>query len=127
MAKASYVWSGSEWIAVANSLSQTQQRVISSSASTSYTLGTNDTGKALVLTNSSAITLTIPADNTYNFAIGQTFVVIQNGTGAITVAAASGVTLNSKSSYVKTSGQFAEARLIKTASNTWLLSGDLTS
>jgi hypothetical protein len=127
MAKASYVWSGSEWIAVAGAVPQTQQRGISSSTSTSYTLGSTDTGKAIILTNSSAITLTIPAESTYNFAIGQTFLIVQNGTGAVTVAAAVGVTLNSKSSYVKTSGQFAEVRLIKTASNTWLLSGDLTS
>jgi hypothetical protein len=127
MAKASYVWSGSEWIAVASAIPQTQQRGISSSTSTSYTLGATDTGKALILTNSGATTLTIPAESTYDFAIGQTFLIVQNGTGAVTVAAAAGVTLNSKSSYVKTSGQFAEARLLKTASNTWLLSGDLTS
>lgn len=127
MAKASYVWSGSEWIAVAAAVPQTQQRGISSSTSTSYTLGSTDTGKAVVLTSSSAITLTIPAESTYNFAIGQTFLVVQNGTGAVTVSAAVGVTLRSKSSYVKTSGQYAEARLIKTASNTWLLSGDLTA
>jgi hypothetical protein len=127
MAKASYVWSGSEWIAVASASPQTQQRAISSSTSTSYTLDATDTGKAIVLTNSSPITLTIPAESTYDFAVGQTFLVIQNGTGAVTIAAAVGVTLRSKSSLVKTSGQFAEARLIKTASNTWLLSGDLTS
>lgn len=127
MAKASYVWSGSEWVPIASALPQAHQRGLRTSSATSYTLGVNDTGKAIVLTNSSAITLTIPEDSTYNFAIGQTFLVIQNGTGAITVAAAVGVTLNSKSSYVETSGQFAEARLLKTAANTWLLSGDLTS
>jgi hypothetical protein len=127
MAKASYVWSGSEWVPIASALPQAHQRGLRTSSATSYTLGVNDTGKAVVLTNSSAITLTIPEDGTYNFAIGQTFLVIQNGTGAVTIAADGGVTLNSKSSYVKTSGQFAEARLLKTAANTWLLSGDLTS
>jgi hypothetical protein len=127
MAKASYVWSGSEWVAVASAVPQTHQRGIATVTTTTYTLGVNDTGKALLTTNSSPVTITIPADSTYNFSVGQTFVVSQTGTGAVTIAAAVGVTLNSKSSYVNLSGRYAEARLLKTASNTWLLSGDLSA
>jgi hypothetical protein len=127
MAKASYVWSGSDWVAVASAVPQTHQRGITTVTNTTHTLGVNDTGKALLTTNSSPVTITIPADSTYNFSVGQTFVVSQIGTGAVTIAAAVGVTLNSKSSYVNLSGRYAEARLLKTASDVWLLSGDLSS
>ena len=61
------------------------------------------------------------------FTIGQTFVVIQKNTGAVTVQGASGVTIDSLGSKVKTNGRYSEARLIKIAANEWLLSGDLSS
>ena len=127
MAKASYVWSGSEWLPVASALPQAHQRGIVDSAATSYTLGVNDTGKAIVFSSSSAITLTIPKELTYNFVIGQTFIVIQKGSGQVTVVAESGATLYSLSSNTKTSGQYAQVSLLKIDSDKWVLSGDLTS
>jgi hypothetical protein len=127
MAKASYVWSGSEWLPVASALPQAHQRGIVDSAATSYTLGVNDTGKAIVFSSSSAITLTIPKELTYNFVIGQTFIVIQKGSGQVTVVAESGATLYSLSSKTKTSGQYAQVSLLKIDSDKWVLSGDLTS
>ena len=127
MAKASYVWSGTEWVAVASAFPTANQRFIKDSAATTYTLDVNDTGKALVISNTDPITVTIPADATYNFVIGQTFIVVQRGSGVVTIAGAVGVTLRSKSSYVKTSGQYSEVRLLKLATNEWLLSGDLSS
>ena len=77
MAKASYVWSGSEWLPVASAFPTAHQRFISSSAATTYTLGVNDISKALVFTSGSSITLTIPPESTYPFVDGQTFIVIQ--------------------------------------------------
>ena len=127
MAKASYVWSGSEWIQVASAIPQSNQRGIVYVAGTTYTLGVNDTGKALVFSSSSSITLTVPKETTYNFSLGQSFVIVQEGTGVVTVAAESGATLRSKSSYVKTAGQYSEVRLLKIDSDKWLLSGDLSS
>jgi hypothetical protein len=127
MAKASYVWSGSAWVQVASAIPQTNQRGVNNINATSHTLNADDTGKALIFNNNSAVTLTVPKDSTYSFAIGQTFVLIQHGTGAVTVQAESGTTLRSMSSYVKTSGQYAEARLIKIDTDEWVLSGDLSS
>ena len=127
MAKASYVWSGSEWLPVASAFPTAHQRFIKNSAATTYTLGVDDVSKALVFTNSSSITLTIPPESTYPFVDGQTFIVIQKGSGVITVAAGSGVTLRSKSNYVNTAGQYSEVRLIKIGTDEWLLSGDLSS
>jgi len=127
MAKASYIWTGSEWLPVASAFPTAHQRSIKDSAATTYTLGVDDISKAIVFSSSSSITLTIPPESTYPFVNGQTFIVIQKGSGAVTVAAGSGVTLRSKSSYVKTAGQYSEVRLIKIATNEWLLSGDLSS
>jgi hypothetical protein len=64
---------------------------------------------------------------TYNFVIGQTFIVIQKGSGQVTVVAESGATLYSLSSNTKTSGQYAQVSLLKIDSDKWVLSGDLTS
>ena len=127
MAKASYVWSGSEWIQVASAIPQSNQRGIVYVVGTNYTLGVNDTGKALLFSSSSPITLTIPKETTYNFSLGQSFVIIQEGTGVVTVVVEAGATLRSKSSYVNTAGQYSEARLLKIDSDEWLLSGDLSS
>jgi hypothetical protein len=129
MAKASYVWSGAEWVAVASALPQAHQRGIVDSASTSYTLGVNDTGKALVLSNSSSVTLTIPDDSTYEFNIGQTFVVVQNGTGEVSITTEDAATLNSSiaTGTVALNGQYAVATLIKIDSDEWVVYGDIVS
>jgi hypothetical protein len=121
------VWSGTAWVDLAVSVSNATQRSITNVSSTSYTLGSADVGKAIIMNNGSAITLTIPLDSTYNFVIGETFVIVQKGAGAITVTPTAGVTLRSLSSYVKTSGQYAEAKLTKISSNEWLLSGDISA
>jgi hypothetical protein len=127
MAKASYIWTGSEWLPVASAFPTAHQRFIKDSTATTYTLGVDDISKAIVFSNNSSITLTIPPESTYPFVNGQTFIVIQKGSGVVTVTAGSGVTLRSKSSYVKTAGQYSEIRLIKIGTNEWLLSGDLSS
>lgn len=125
--KSAKIYSGSDWVDLAVAITDATQRTIANITGTTFTPGIADAGKALVFSNSSAITLTIPAESSTNYVIGQTFTLIQKGTGQVTVAAAAGVTLNSLSGYKKTSGQYAEARLIKTASNEWLLSGNLSS
>ena len=125
--KSAKIYSGTDWIDLAVSVGDPSQRTIANITGTTYTPGIGDAGKAFVFTNSSSITLTIPAESSTNYTIGQTFLIIQKGTGQVTVAAAVGVTINSLGNKKKTSGQYAELRLIKTASNEWLLSGDLSS
>lgn len=127
MAKPSYVWTGSEWLPVASAFPTAHQRVVASSAATSYTLGVNDTGKAIEFTNSSSITVTIPADTTYEFVIGQTFLIIQKGSGTITISPDTGVTLNgySISGSVNTQGQYSVATLIKLGNDNWLVYGNV--
>jgi len=125
--KTSKIWTGSEWAGIAVAVADSQQKTIGNSAATALTLSTSDATNAFVFSSNSSITVTIPTNADQSFLIGQTFLVFQNGTGVITFSAASGVTLRSKSSYVKTAGQYSEVRLIKIATNEWLLSGDLSS
>lgn len=125
--KSAQVYTGSEWVDLAVAVSNYGQRTIGNITGTSYTLLSADAGKELVFSNDSSITLTIPAESTTNFTIGQTFFVFQKGNGVITFSAAVGVTLRSKSNYVNTSGQYSEVRLIKIASNEWALTGNLSA
>ena len=127
MAKASYVWSGSEWVAVASALPQAHQRGVTQSPATSYTLGVNDTGKALVFSSSSAVTLTIPDDATYEFSTGQTFVIIQNGTGEVSITTEDVAVLNSSvaTGTVALNGQYAVATLMKIEPDEWVVYGDI--
>ena len=124
MAKASYVWSGSEWVAVASAVPQTHQRGIVNSAATSYTLGVNDTGKTVKFSSSSSVTETVPNDSTYSFAVGQTIELVQMGSGTVTVAS-EGLTVLRSRLGVATFGQYSKIELMKIGSDEWLLSGDL--
>jgi hypothetical protein len=129
MAKSSYVWSGSAWVPVASAIPQAHQRGIVDSASTSYTLGVNDTGKALIFSSSSSTTLTIPKDATYEFNIGQTFLVIQNGTGSVSISVESPAVLKSSvaTGTVELNQQYSVATLIKVDADEWVVYGDIVS
>ena len=129
MAKASYVWSGSEWLPVASAFPQAHQRGIESSAATTYTLDVNDTGKAIVFSNSSPVTVTIPDDSTFEFVVGQTFIIIQNGTGTVSVTTEDVANLYSSvaTGTVDLNSQYSVATLIKIDSDDWVIYGDIVS
>jgi hypothetical protein len=129
MAKASYVWTGSEWLPIASAFPTAHQRFIQEVVGTSYTLGINDTGKSIVLFNSGSVTVTIPDDTTHEFSIGQTFLIIQNGTGTVSVTTEDEATLNSKvaSGTVDLDGQYSVATLIKVEDDEWVIYGDVVA
>jgi hypothetical protein len=127
MAKPSYVWTGSEWLPVASAFPTAHQRIVSYESGTSLTLDVNDTGKALVFNNSNPVTVTIPDDSTYEFVVGQTFLLIQNGTGTVSVTNESSATLSSTvgTGTVDLNGQFATATLLKVEADEWVIYGDI--
>lgn len=98
---------------------------IDSQSGTSYTLTTADAGKAVQSTGSSAFTLTVPANASQAFAIGDMVLVAQIGTGQITLTAAGGVTLRTASS-LTTRAQWSEISIRKIATDEWLVAGDTT-
>jgi hypothetical protein len=93
----------------------------------SYTLASlNERDIIIEINKGSATTLTIPADGTVNYPVGTTLDIIQTGSGQVTIAGAGGVTVNATPG-LKLRTQWSSATLLKRASNTWLVFGDLTA
>jgi hypothetical protein len=88
--------------------------------SANYTIVGGDASKLIVSTGS-AVTVTIANVLT----TGQRIDFLQDGTGQITFAAGSGVTLQSKGSKLKTAAQESAASIICVASGQYRLIGDL--
>lgn len=92
---------------------------------TSYTLDQGDSGKMLIFTNESAVTVTMPNSITAGF----NCLLVQQGAGAVGVSAASGAVLRNRQSHDGLAGQYATAALIVSAnadgaSAVYYLSGD---
>lgn len=92
----------------------------------SYTLVRADRSKLIEINNASAVTLTVPADNSVNFPVGTEVRVLQTGAGQITLTPASGVTINATPG-LKLRAQWSSANLVKRAANTWVALGDLSA
>lgn len=95
----------------------------------SYTLALTDAENAVEMSNAAANTITIPANSTVAFPVGTSILIYQAGLGITTIAPAGGVTLRAKSIGSPTAtaltGQFALATLVKRATDTWILAGDI--
>lgn len=92
-----------------------------------YTFVLSDAGKLTEGEKASALTFTIPTNASVAFAVGTVIPVAQTGAGQLTITPAGGVTMQSSGSKTKLIGQYSAARLYKRATNTWLLSGDITT
>lgn len=99
---------------------------ITTQTGTAYTLASADNDTLVTLTNAAAISLTVPTDASVVLPVGSRVDIVQGGAGQVTVVAPSGVTVNS-SAGLKLRAQWSGATLIKTAANTWILMGDITT
>jgi hypothetical protein len=127
--KTSKVWTGSEWAGIAVAVANSQQKTISNQIGTTLTLDTTVAADTFVFSNSSPITVTIPDDASDEFLIGQTVVLIQNGTGTVSVTTEDVADLNSSvaTGTVNLNGQYSVATLIKIDSDEWVIYGDIVS
>jgi hypothetical protein len=102
---------------------------LSTQAGTTYTLASGDEyQKLLVFTSSSAKTVSIPTDATYDFPDGTAITILNNNAaGTLTIqAVTSGTTVISSAgstSAAPTLGAFKAAVCIKTGTNAWTVSG----
>lgn len=85
-------------------------------SNTSITLADTDSGTIIQTTQSSAVTVTVPAGLAANFNV----MIIQGGTGQITINGC-----NAYGDKNKTAGRYASAAVIRVAVNTYNLSGNL--
>jgi len=100
---------------------------INAQTGTTYTLVIGDRGKVITCSNASAITLTVPPNSSVAFATGTMIGLIMEGAGQLSVAAGSGVTIDSEGSKLKLDGQYSSAVLIKKGTDLWNLSGQIKS
>jgi len=89
-----------------------------------YTLVLGDAGKLVTISNASAVNCTVPPNSSVAFPVGTQITVAGIGAGLVTIAQGSGVTVNATPSRVFRA-QYSAASLVKTATDTWLLIGDL--
>jgi hypothetical protein len=92
---------------------------------TTYTLVAGNLNQLVTLNNASSITLTIPPSV---FSAGDVINVAQIGAGQVTMAQGSGVTINSTGATAtapKLRARYSAASIICTATNTFLVVGDI--
>ena len=92
----------------------------------SYTLVLSDKGKLVEMSNASANNLTVPLNSSVAYPTGTQINILQTGAGQTTVVATGGVTINA-SPGLKLRAQWSAATLIKRATDTWVLVGDLSA
>jgi hypothetical protein len=90
---------------------------------TSYTVIESDRSKIMLFTANSNIAVTVPSGLSSTFDM----MLVQVGTGQITVSAGGGVTINAALSATKTAYQYAVATLIPIGTNAFILSGEVTA
>ena len=112
---------------VESDISELQSAVLNfnQQTGTTYTLVLGDAAKLVEVSNASAITLTVPTNASVAFPVGTQLHLLQTGAGKITVAGSGGVTVNCSQTNKRTRAQWASATLIKRATDTWVLVGDL--
>ncbi len=90
-----------------------------------YTLGAADASKLVEMDVSIGNTVTIPTNASVGFAIGTQIMIVQQGTGQTTIAAAGGVTLRSAGGLLNLASQYSSCTAVKRGTDEWYVFGDL--
>lgn len=118
------LWNGTSWVN-SPALTTLTRYTIESKAG-SYTLVLADANKLIEMNVATANNLTVPPNSSVAFATGAQIHLLQTGAGQTTVLGGAGVTVNGTPG-VKLRAQWSYATLIKRASDTWVLVGDLAA
>jgi hypothetical protein len=99
---------------------------ISQQSGTSYTLALADKNNLVEFSSTSSVTVTVPTNTSVAFPVGSTITILKTGSGPNTVSVVgdSGVTLNATPT-ASLRAQWSSATLIKRATDSWVLNGDL--
>ena len=93
----------------------------------SYTLSSlTERDNLIEMGKATAQTLTIPTNATVAYPVGTSIDILQTGAGQVTVAGASGVTVNATPG-LKLRAQWSSATLLKRATDPWVVMGDLSA
>lgn len=102
-----------------------QALLINNQSGTSYTLDLSDAGALVTLDNASPIALTVPDNDDVAFPIGTSILLAQIGAGQVTVVEDNTSVTVITPETLKLRKQGAQAALVKIATDTWLLDGNL--
>ena len=92
----------------------------------SYTIALSDSTNMVTIDSGSGTTVTVPANSSVAFPIGTYIDIFQLGTGQVTVAEGSGVTIYATPGK-KLRTQYSGASLVKRDTDTWYLTGDIVA
>ena len=102
---------------------QASARIVSVTAN--KTLALTDAGSLQKVEGSSPRTITIPTNSSAAFPTGTEIEILRYGSGAVSIAAASGVTIRCAETTHTIAKQYGGVSLKKLAANEWLLMGNL--
>ena len=109
-----------------NAVEFASSTLITNAQTASYSLVLADKDKIVEMGVGSANNLTVPLNSSQAFPVGTQISILQTGSGQTTVVATGGVTINSTPG-LKLRTQWSSATLIKRATDTWVLVGDLSA
>jgi hypothetical protein len=89
-----------------------------------YTLVLADAQKVVPFSKATGFTVTVPANSSVAFEIGDQVNLLQTGVGQITVGYSSPVVVRSEGTKLKLKGQYAMATLVKIGTDEWVLLGN---
>lgn len=96
---------------------------VADSSSTSYSVANSDSGKLLKFTSSSATSVNL---GSWSANVGEKVDIVQYGTGQVTITVSGAASMVSPNNSVTTRARYSLITVTCVASNTFLLSGDLT-
>ena len=101
----------------------TSYSTVRTQSGTTYTLALTDAGDYIQTTSTTAVTITVPLQSSVAWVADTEIYFEQNNTGQITIAGASGVTVNS-SETLKSFARYSVLALKRVASDVWTLTGE---
>jgi hypothetical protein len=118
--------SGVTTLTVENTIARAQV-AIPADKTADYTLVVADANSSIGVSSATAKNVTVPLNASQSFPIGSMVEIRQVGAGQVTIVATGGVTLRSAGGALKTRVQYSAASLLKIASDTWSVQGDIST
>jgi hypothetical protein len=100
---------------------------VNAQTGTAYTPGTAQVGQLTTLDNAAAQTITIPANATTAFAIGDQLNFLNLSTGTATFVAGGTAVIRSAGGKLKLSTQYAVCTVLKWDTDAWIMVGNVTA
>jgi hypothetical protein len=98
---------------------------VSAQTGTAITAGTADVGKLVTLSNVAAQTITIPANASVAFAIGDQVNFMNLSTGTATFVAGGTAVIRSAGAKLKLADQYAVCTVLKIDTDAWVMLGNV--